>query len=126
VVAAVIALVAVAAGVKTRRRRHDTRARVTLERAVAEAQFAVLAAQAAGAPVGELDVLGQRLGEVVRGAAPSSAADFDLLTAARMIQDAAAAAVAAQTSFAEQADDVHGRAVAIAALIAQAGQFEAD
>jgi uncharacterized membrane-anchored protein len=138
---AAVAVLAFAAAVELGRRRRSApgggraerragRSRRVLRQAVGEAEFAVLAAQVTGVPTGELDTLCQRLrlaAETV-GHTPSTA---DLLTAARMIQQAAAAAMAVLPASAEptgdtgdtgRAGDARDQCAAIAALIARAAR----
>jgi hypothetical protein len=116
------------------------RQRRALWQAVSAADFAVLAAQQAGARTGDLDVLCTRLRLTVQNAdrsmlsarprlAPrtpparvTSAID-DLVAAARLIQDAAAFAAASESqSAASVVDEASSQAEAIGALIVQAGQ----
>ena len=87
-----------------RLRRRAGRARRTLQQSVGEAEFAVLAAQAVGASTGELDTLclRLRLASEAAGYSPSTA---DLLAAARMIRDAAAAAIASLPESDDQPGD---------------------
>jgi hypothetical protein len=94
--------------------RRADRQRRTLGRAVSEAEFAVLAAQVTGAPAGELETLCHRLRLAAHDADHGIA---DLLTAARMIQDAAAAAIASLSAPADRPARVPGQLEAIAALI---------
>ncbi len=94
--------------------RRANRQRRTLGRAVSEAEFAVLAAQVTGAPTGELDILCYRL----RLAAQDADREIgDLLTAARMIREAAASAIASLSGPADRPARVPGQCEAIAALI---------
>jgi hypothetical protein len=82
--------------------RRANRQRRALGRAVSEAEFAVLAAQVTGAPTGRLDALCHRLRLAAQEAdRDTGRGTADLLTAARMIQDAAAAAIASLSAPAE-------------------------
>ena len=74
----------------------------------------MLAAQVTGAPAGELDTLCQRLRLAAQDADRETG---DLLTAARMIQEAAAAAIASLSGPAGRPARVPGQCEAIAALI---------
>ena len=113
-----------------------SRQRRALRQAVSAAEFAVLAAQQAGAQTGNLDALCQRLRlaaqDVDRSLFPARpgpasltsaglhSAIGDLVTAAGLIQDAAAFAVASQAQPAATVEeDARSRAEAIAASIAQ-------
>jgi hypothetical protein len=113
-----------------------SRQRKALWRVVSAAEFAVLAAQQAGAQTGNLDALCQRLRlaaqDVDRSVFPARpgpasltspglhSAIGDLVTAAGLIQDAAAFAVAPQDQPAATVEeDARSRSEAIAALIAQ-------
>jgi uncharacterized membrane-anchored protein len=119
-----------------RAERRAGRSRRVLRQAVGEAEFAVLAAQATGAPTGELDTLCRRL-QLVAEAAGHMPSTADLIAAARMIQQAAAAAMAALPPSADQTGDIGdigdaGRAgdardqcAAIAALITRAARAAA-
>ena len=105
-----------------RRGGNDRRARAALARAISETQFAVLAAQAAGAPVGKLDALCERIREAIPGSEQSSVGFADLFVAASMIQDTAVAATAWLSGADDRAGDIEKRAEAIAALITDAKQ----
>ena len=105
-----------------RRGGNDRRARAALQQAIGETQFAVLAAQAAGAPAGTLDVLCERIREAVPGAGQSPAAFADLLAATRMIHDTAVAAAARRADSGDRAGHIEEQAEVIAALIAGSRQ----
>jgi hypothetical protein len=96
------------------RGRRANRQRRLLGRAVSEAEFAVLGAQVIGAPTGELDTLCYRLRLAAQGADHEIG---DLLTAARMIREAAATAVASLSGPAGRPARVPGQCEAIDALI---------
>ncbi len=115
-------------------------ARVRLQRAVHCAEHAVARARAAGAPVGDLDGLCERLGKAAHGAdralaingrsgaagpgmEPAASAADELVSIARQIQAVAAAATAAVSSPAASglAGDVAREVVAVSAGI-EAGQ----
>jgi len=118
------------------------RARRRLWRAVSTAGHAV--ARQAGAPAGDLDALCRRLRHVaahadrslsVPGRAPAAGGELgpvssqvgDLVTAAGLIQDAAASAVASMSRPAARspADDARREAVALSAGIASASRAAA-
>jgi len=118
-----------------------TRQRRTLWRAVSAAEHAIATAQQTGAPTGDLDTLCRRLRRaaqdadrslsVAHGAASygreagQSQSDIDdLLTAAGLIQDAAASAVASLSQPAARlvADDARREAEALAAGLTSAAQ----
>jgi len=118
-----------------------TRQRRTLWRAVSAAEHAIATAQQVGAPTGDLDTLGRRLRRtaqdadhslsVAHGAAScgreagQAQPDIDdLLTAAGLIQDAAASAVASlsQPAARHLADDARREAEALAAGLTIAAQ----
>jgi hypothetical protein len=118
-----------------RRRGRAARQRRLLWRAVGEAEFAVLAAQATGSPVRGLEALCASLRLAAedidrslsggQGGMPSGVAG--LLAAARLIQESAASAIES-VSVSVSADRPVGDgcpAVAIADLIAQAAQSAA-
>jgi hypothetical protein len=114
-----------------------TRQRRTLWRAVSAAEHAIATAQQAGAPTGDLGTLGRRLRRadrclsVAHGAAScgreagQARSDMDdLLTAAGLIQDAAASAVASlsQPAARHLADDARREAEALAAGLTSAAR----
>lgn len=118
-----------------------TRQRRTLWRAVSAAEHAIATAQQAGAPTGDLGTLGRRLRRaahdadrclsVAHGAAScgreagQAQSDMDdLLTAAGLIQDAAASAVASlsQPATRHLADDARREAEALAAGLTSAAR----
>jgi hypothetical protein len=121
-----------------------SRQRRALWQAVSAAEFAVLSAQQSGAHAGELDALCHRLRLAAQDAerslsaarlAPASgrrpdqpsSAIGDLLTAAALIQDAAASAAVSQSQPATRslADDAHRQVEAIAMRIASAARATA-
>jgi hypothetical protein len=118
-----------------------TRQRRTLWRAVSAAEHAIATAQQAGAPTGDLDPLCRRLRCTAQDAdrslsvahaavscgrkAGQAQPDLDdLLTAAGLIQDAAASAVASlsQPAARDLADDARREAEALAAGLTSAAQ----
>jgi hypothetical protein len=123
-----------------------SRQRRALWRAVSAAEFAVLAAQQAGAPAGELDALCRRLRlaaeDADRHLPPSRKIPLpgqmppgisDLLIAAEMIQDAAVTLITSLSDageLSEPADDSRAEGIrrhceAVAALIASAARATA-
>jgi len=123
-----------------RRRLAVSHQRRALRQAVSAAEFAVLAAQQAGARTGELDALCTRLRLTAQDAdrslaparprpAPGPApalvrsAIGDLVAAAGLIQDAAAFATASESQpAASGADEASSQTGTIDALLVQAGQ----
>jgi hypothetical protein len=118
-----------------------TRQRRTLWRAVSAAEHAIATAQQAGAPTGDLGTMGRRLRRAAQDAdrclsvaygaascgreAGQARSDMDdLLTAAGLIQDAAASAVASlsQPAARHLADDARREAEALAAGLTSAAR----